>query len=180
LIKLLTVKMNITKLNQYREDSYKKHVHHSKACSHTKLINNCFSLINIVIVTFTGIANNITVVSGHSPLYGIMLSILLYISLLVSGIQKYLKFDELSTAHSSSSLGYSLLYKNIRDSPDEITDYLINHFHLLEATEPPIPDFIKNSDVDIPEGITPEVKNSSEEDEDAINYELDKLKEDSF
>lgn len=175
--------MNITKLNQYREDSYKKHIHHSKASSYTKFVNDCFSLVNIVLVTFTGIANNITVISGHSQIYGIMLSILLYISLLLAGIQKYIKYDELSTAHSSSSLGYSLLYKNIRDNPHELNDYLVNHFHLLEAIEPSIPDFIKNKDVEVPEAIEVEIKISSEEyddDDDAIKYELEKLKEDSF
>lgn len=176
--------MNITKLNQYREDSYRKHIYHERASNRTRFLNNVFSITNIVLVTFTGIANNVTILSGHNKTYDIILSVMLYISLLLSGIQKYLKFEEKSQSHYSSSTSYSLLYKNIRDNPSSLNDYFVHHFHLLESIEQPIPSSITSMEVVVPDPIASDeeimIDNGSSSEDLAMKYEMEKLENNSF
>lgn len=162
--------MDIHTLKTYKNDSYIKTFKHSKASSYYKKINTVFSILNIGLVSLSGIAANIS----HNDFYNGIISGVLYFSLFITGIQKYLNYEELSSKHGSSSLGYSLLYKNIRDNLTEPSIIYITQFQVLDSISPTIPDHIEAIQIEMPD----DKPNSiiSNKTDNSIVIELERLK----
>lgn len=134
-------------IKKYRDESYIKHVQHSKAASDFRKISNILSIVNIGLVSASGVATNVTNDIGA---YSFIISLAIYSSLFLTGVQKYLNYDELSFKHDSSSTGYSTLYKNILDNINDPPYLLISAFHILESTSPSVPEYISKIKIDLP------------------------------
>lgn len=159
----------------YARNAYMKYKQHEMAQKHVTSINTVFTIVNITIVSFTGIANNITTILGANyVVYDILFSCLLYISLLTTGLQKFFRCEELIGAHGSSSLNYSLLYQNIREGsiPEH---YILGQYQLLQASEPNLPDFVSNTVIEVPDESPATVHVGTGSHVDELDFELDRL-----
>jgi hypothetical protein len=130
--------MDISKLKKYRYESYIKNIKHTKASKIYQKIDTIFSIVNIALVSISGVATNVT--SDNNPFYSTIISGFIYCSLFVTGVQKYLNYGELSSKHQSSALGYSLLYMNIRDNINEPSVIFVTQFQVLDSISPDLPE----------------------------------------
>lgn len=157
-------------LKTYKEDSFVKTFRHSKASAYYKKINTAFSILNIGLVSLSGIATNIT---PDNRIYSSIISGVIYFSLFVSGVQKYLNYEDLASKHDSSSLGYSLLYKNIRDNINEPSVIFITQFQVLDSISPPIPEHIETIKL---QEEKPNSYTSSIATDNSVTIEMDRLR----
>lgn len=141
--------MDISTLKKYRYESYIKNIKHTKASKLYKKIDTIFSIINIALVSISGVATNVT--RDSNPFYSTIISGFIYCSLFITGVQKYLNYEEKSSKHGSSALGYSLLYMNIRDNISEPSIIFITQFQVLKAISPDIPESIDILMIDDPD-----------------------------
>lgn len=141
------MEINANIIKKYREESHRNSIHHEEAGIMFKRIDNVFSVLNIAIVSISGVATSLK----YDHNYDIIISCLIYFSLFLTGVQKYMNYEELSSKHGSSALGYSLLYKNIRDNMDQPSSVFITQFQVLDSISPTIPKKISEKKIDTPD-----------------------------
>lgn len=121
----------------YRKARDKSKIH-NKFMVDAKTKNNILSILNIVLVSFAGISNYFV-----STDYNYLVSIVLYLSLFVSGVHKYFNYEEAIEKHRVSSILYSTLSQNIQDGsiPHQ---YIISQLQLLKVMEPDVPELFED------------------------------------
>ncbi len=109
---------------------------HDKSMNTIKFRNDFLSALNILLVSFAGIANNVTYIKNiDSNAFSVLFSGILYSSLVVTGVQKYLNYDELVEKHRVSSILYATLCQNIDDGLIPV-QYIRSQYQMLKAMEP--------------------------------------------
>jgi hypothetical protein len=166
--------MDISTLKKYRYESYTKNIKHTKASKIYKKIDTIFSIINIALVSISGVATNVT--SDSNPFYSTIISGFIYCSLFVTGVQKYLNFEEKSSKHGSSALGYSLLYMNIRDNINEPSIIFITQFQVLDSISPDLPESIETLHIEDPDTSSSTTESSGSHSQADIRIEIERLR----
>jgi hypothetical protein len=130
---------------------YKKALENSK--QHLKSFagdikkNDILTITNIILVGSSGIANNIaSFTGGEKIITSTVLSIVLYLSLIVTGIQKYYDFSQSAEKHRLISILYQTLSENIKDE-NIPTQYIRSQYQLLRALGPGLVDLEENFDL---------------------------------
>ena len=109
---------------------------HSQEMKSKTIKNNVLNIINIALVSFAGVSNNIvSLVGTENTVFSYIFSGVLYCSLLTAGIQSYFKLSEDIERHRISALLYSVLCENINDEIIPV-QYIRSQFQMLKAFEP--------------------------------------------
>lgn len=162
-------------LKNYASKCYKLKLSHELSLKYYDHRNNIINSINIGVVAFIAISNNVTVtIEKDNPFIGILYSIGLYISVLVSSLQKFLQYERRKETHRIASVRYNNLY-------NAVLMYLI----IEEDKELSKPEFIRwvNSEYDILYNDSPDIPKSVMEkveniDNDKVLSRLKEIKDD--
>ena len=157
---------------------------HRKCSEYYSNLNTNINVSNIVLVALVSITNNITSVSRENNIYlSVSYSVLLYLSAMVSTLQQFLKYEELSEKHKTSSTRYNHLYNLVllTDSNDDIkVKLIIEECENIYNSSPNIPEKILKTIEDCnTNNLTPTSINNDEVDT-ATAYQLSRLMVSSY
>lgn len=132
---------------RYYKKALENSKQHLKSFSSDNKKNDILTITNIILVGSTGIANNIASFTGaENIIIGTVLSIVLYLSLIVTGIQKYYDYSQSAEKHRLISILYKTLSENIKDE-NIPTQYIRSQYQLLRALGPGLVDFEENCEL---------------------------------
>jgi hypothetical protein len=139
--------MNIIK--KYENLSLRYKLYHSKSQNYYSAWNTRLNITNMIVVSIIGVSNNLTVSLNidNKPL-SICYSIVLYLSVLLSTLQQFLKYEELAEKHRVCSIRYSHLYNICLMSRETEIKGIIEEYENIYKTAPSIPNNIKSDDVE--------------------------------
>ena len=124
--------------SDYYSKSNDKRVKHFNLSQKNGNTDKLLTVANIIIVTTTGIANNIITSFGmETKISGALVSIVLYFSLLITAIQKYYDFAQASEKHKLSSLLYANLAETINDKKIPV-QYISSQYQMIRAIAPQV------------------------------------------
>jgi hypothetical protein len=115
----------------YYTKALKNSREHSKDYKSDSRKNDFLTILNMILVASTGIANNVVTFSGANTL----LSVVLYLSLIITGIQKYYDYAQSAEKHRIISILYATLCENIKDEKIPC-QYIRSQYQLLRAIGP--------------------------------------------
>lgn len=161
-------------LKKYEELSSAYNELHSKSRTYYSSMNTKLNVANIVVVSLIGISNNITTISDVNNKYvSIVYSIVLYFTALMSTLQQFLKYEELSEKHRVSSIRYNHLHNLCLISKEEDLKTIIKEYENIYNSAPVIPDFLTQN---IKEMEKTDVLDTPEDDiEMATKHQLNRL-----
>jgi hypothetical protein len=147
----------MTIIKNYETISLKYKIAHSEAAMYYSLWSIRMNITNIILVSATGVANNITAtLNVDSKPLSVCYSIVLYLSVLLNTIQRFLKYEELSEKHKTFSIRYNHLYNLCLVSTESQLTDIIQEYEDIYKNAPDIPEKIKlKEDSDIEN--TPEI-----------------------
>ncbi len=124
--------------SEYYSKAIDKRVKHFNLSQRNGNIDNMLTVSNIIIVTTTGVANNIITSFGmETKISGALVSIVLYFSLLITAVQKYYDFSRASQEHKLSSTLYENLAQTINDKKIPV-QYISSQYQLIRAIAPQV------------------------------------------
>ncbi len=133
-------------LKKYEALSHKYKIAHYKASSYYSKWNIRLNMINIAIVSLIGISNNITSISDiEIKALSVSYSIVLYLSVLLSASQQFLKYEELAEKHRVISVRYNHLYNLCLLSKQKDISSIIEEYENIYNNAPIIPEHLKDS-----------------------------------
>lgn len=124
----------------YHRKALKSSEEHFKSFEKDTKKNEIFTVVNMILVAFTGVANNIATFSGTANvIVNTFLSVVLYFSLVITGIQKYYDYSQSAEKHRLISILYRTLSENIDDKVIPV-QYIRSQYQLLRALGPGLAD----------------------------------------
>lgn len=134
-------------LKKYETLSIKYKQYHSTACEYYSSWNTKLNILNIVIVSLISIANNITsTINSGNKMLQVCYSIVLYFSVLLSTLQQFLKYEELSEKHRVTSIRYNHLYSLCQLSTEQDAASIIEEYENIYNNAPNVPEHLKQKE----------------------------------
>lgn len=133
----------------YEKKCFENSFYHEKCKEYYSTTHTTLTMIIIAITASTSISNNITAIYRDSiyisNYISVGYSLILYVNVVITSIQHFLKYEELAEKHHSTASKYKHLY-NITLSEnihiEEFKNTMIKEFELLYTNSPDIPDWI--------------------------------------
>lgn len=136
-------------MKKYETLSYKYKIAHYKASGYYSKWNIRLNLSNIAIVSFIGIANNITSITDtNNKALSVSYSIVLYFSVLLGACQQFLRYEELAEKHRVISVRYNHLYNLCLLSQETDLNSIIEEYENIYNNSPLLPDHLKDITVE--------------------------------
>lgn len=133
----------------YEKKCYENNFYHEKCKEYYSTMHTRLTMIIIMITASTSISNNITAIYRDSiyisNYISVGYSLILYVNVVITSIQHFLKYEELAEKHHSASSKYKNLYNiTLSENIDvkEFRDTVIKEFELLCTNSPDIPAWI--------------------------------------
>lgn len=140
--------MNIIKKYENLASSYK--TYHSRSQNYYSMWNTRLNITNMVVVSAIGVSNNLTASLNidNKPLT-ICYSIVLYLSVLLSTLRQFLKYEELSEKHRVCSIRYSHLHNLCLLYKESDIKSIVEEYENIYKNAPSIPEHIKSEEITV-------------------------------
>lgn len=153
---------------KYYNKALKNSIEHLKSFNSDSKKNDILTITNIILVASTGIANNVATFTGaENIITNTVLSVVLYFSLLLTGIQKYYDYAQSAEKHRIISILYSTLSENIQDE-NIPCQYIRSQYQMLRAIGPGLM-------MDLEESVDLNTVNVLNERDNELDFELQRM-----